>query len=102
MWSELTDSFYLLTAAVPVTTISKNLRQEIQDVDTTGPSTAVCQRILGDMTQRLRFLQELPQSEKVLSLLDRFINEKIEKIRTKLDQYIQLTEFYTNACQHEC
>ena len=86
---------YPLTAVVSVTTISRNFRLETQDVNTSGPSMAVCQRILGDMIQRLR-------SEQVLSLLNRFINEKIEKIRTKLDQYIQLTDLYSNASQHEC
>ena len=93
---------YLLTVVVLITTISHNLGLEIQDVNTTGPSVAVCQRIIGDMIQRVGFLQELPQSERVPSLLNRFINEKIEKIQTKLDQYIQLTDFMTNACQHEC
>ena len=44
---------YLLTAVVPITTISHNLGLEIQDVDTTGPSVAVCQRIVGDMIQRV-------------------------------------------------
>ena len=33
---------YLLTAVVPITTISHNLGLEIQDVDTTSPSVAVC------------------------------------------------------------
>ena len=93
---------YLLTAVVPITTISCNLGLERQDVNTTGPSIAVCQRILGDMIQRFGFLQELSQTERVFSLLNRFINEKVEKIRTKLDQYLQLTDFNTNACQHEC
>ena len=40
---------YLLTAVVPITTISHNLGLEIQDVNTTGPSVAVCQRIIGNM-----------------------------------------------------
>ena len=33
---------YILTTVVPITTISCNLGLEIQDVDTTGPSMAVC------------------------------------------------------------
>ena len=93
---------YFLTAVVPITTISCNLKLESQDINTTGPCVVVCQRILGAMIQRVGFLQELPQTERVFSLLNRFINEKIEKIRTKLDQYLQITDFNTNACQHEC
>ena len=93
---------YLLTAIVPITTISHNLGLERRDVNTTGQNSVVCQRILGDMLQRVGFLQELPWTERVISLLNRFINEKIEKIQTKLDQYLQLTDFNTNVCQHEC
>ena len=70
---------FLLTAVVPITTISHNLGLERQDIDTTGQNV-VCQRILGDMIQRVGFLQELPWTERVISLLNRFINKKIEKI----------------------
>ena len=93
---------YLLTAVVPITIISHNLGLEIRNVNTTGPSVAVCQSIIGKMIQRVQFLQELPRSQGVLSLLNRFINEKVEKIQTKLDQYMQLTDYYNKACQHEC
>ena len=51
---------YLLTAVVHITTISRNLGIEIQDLNTTGPSVAVCQRIVGDMIERVQFLQQLP------------------------------------------
>ena len=54
---------YLLTTVVPITTISHNLGLERQDVDTTGQNVVVCQRILGDMIQRVGFLQELQQTE---------------------------------------
>ena len=70
---------YLLTAVVPITTISHILGIERQDIDTTGANIVVCQRILGDMIQRVGFLQELPRTVRVVSLLKRFINEKIEK-----------------------
>ena len=70
---------YLLTAVVPIITISHNLGLERQDIDTTGQNIVVCQRILGDMIQRVGFLQELPWTERVVSLLNKFINKKIEK-----------------------
>ena len=78
---------YLLTAVIPIKTISHNLGLEIQNVDTIDPSVAVCQRIVGEMIQRVQFLQELPQSQRVLSLLNRFINEKIEKIQSWISMY---------------
>ena len=46
---------YLLTTVVPITTISPYLGPEIQNVDTTGLSVAVCQRIIGEMIQRVDF-----------------------------------------------
>ena len=35
-------------------------------------------------------------------LLNRFINEKLDKIQSKLDAYLNMTDFYTAACQDEC
>ena len=58
---------YLLTAVVPVTTISHGLRLEPdQDVNTTGTS----QRILTDIIKNLKLMQDLPKSERVLGLLN--------------------------------
>ena len=51
---------YLLTAMVPVMTISHSLQLEPdQDIDTTGTSSAVCQRILTDIIKNVKFLQDL-------------------------------------------
>ena len=53
---------YLLTAVVPVTTISTSLGLEHdQHVDTTGTSSTVCQRILADI-KKVKFLQHVPKS----------------------------------------
>ena len=58
---------YLLTAVVPVTTISHGLGLEPdQDVNTTGTS----QRILTDIIKNLKFMQDLPKSKRVLGLLN--------------------------------
>ena len=57
---------YLLTAMVPVMTISHGLGLEPdQDVDTTGTSSAVCQRILTDIIKKVKFLQDLPKSQSI-------------------------------------
>ena len=94
---------YLLTAVVPVTTISTGLGLEYdQHVDTTGTSSAVSQRILADIIKKVKFLQHLPKSNRVLELLNRFITEKLDKIRSKLEAYLNMTDFYTTAYQHEC
>ena len=94
---------YLLTAVVPVTTISASLGLEHdKHVDTTGTSSAVCQRILADIIEKVKFLQHLPKSHRVLELLNRFISEKLDKIWSKLDAYLNMTDFYTAACQDEC
>ena len=72
---------YLLTAVVPVTTLSNGLSLEPdQHVDTTGTSSAVCQRILTDIIQKVKFLQDLPKSQRVLALLNQFITEKLDNI----------------------
>ena len=62
---------YLLTAAVPLTTISCGLCLEPDEhVDTTGISSAVCQGILTDIIKKVQFLQDLPKSQRVLALLN--------------------------------
>ena len=62
---------YLLNAVVPVMTISCGLGLEPdQDVDTTGTSSTVCQRILTDIIKKVKFLQDLPKSQRVLTLLN--------------------------------
>ena len=95
--------FFLLTAVVPFTTISSGLGLEHdQHVDTTGTSSAVSQRILADIIEKVKFLQHLPKSHRVLELLNRFITEKLDKIRSKLEAYLNVTDSYTTACQHEC
>ena len=94
---------YLLTAVVPLTTISCGLGLEPdQHVDTTGTSSAVCQGILTDIIKKVQFLQDLPKSQRVLALLNRFINEKLDKIWSKREGYLQMTDNYSTACQHEC
>ena len=71
---------YLLTAVVPFTTVSSGLGLEHdQHVDTTGTSLAVSQRILADIIEKVKFLQHLPKSHRVLELLNRFITEKLDK-----------------------
>ena len=94
---------YLLTAVVPVTTISTSLGLEHdQHVDTTCTRSVVCQRILADIIEKVKFLQHLPKSHRVFELLNRFINEKLDKIQSKLDAYLNMTDFYTAVCQDEC
>ena len=93
---------YLLTAIVPVTTISCGLGLEDQHVDTTGTSSAVCQGILTDIIKKVQFLQDLPKSQRVLALLNRLITEKLDKIQSKLEGYLQMTDNYSTACQHKC
>ena len=62
---------HLLTAMVPVTTISHGVGLEPdQDVNTTGTSSAVCQRILTDIIKNVKFMQDLPKSKRVLGLLN--------------------------------
>ena len=62
---------YLLTAVVPVMTLSSDLSLEPdQHVDTTGTSSAVCQRILTDIIQKVKFLQYLLKSQRVLAFLN--------------------------------
>ena len=94
---------YLLTAVVPVTTISHGLGLEPdQYVNTTGTSSAVCPRILTDIIKKFQFMQGLPKLQRVLALLNQFITEKLDKIRSKLEGYLQMTDYYSSACQHEC
>ena len=94
---------YLLTAAVPITTISHGLGLEAeQHVATTGTSSEVCKRILMDMIRKVQFLKYLPKCHRVLELLNRFISEKLHKIGSKLEVYLQKTDFYTTAFQYEC
>ena len=91
---------YLLTAVVPVTTIYRGLGLEPdQHVDTTSTSSAVCQRILTDIIKKVQFLQDLPKSQRVLALLNRFITEKLDKIWSKLKGYLQMTDYYSTACR---
>ena len=93
---------YLLMAVVPVTTISTSLGLEHdQHVDTTGTSLVVCQRILADIIKKVKYLQHLPKSHRVLELLNRFINEKLDKIWSKLNAYLNMTDFYTAVCQDQ-
>ena len=88
---------------VPFTTISSGLGLEHdQHVDTTGTSSAVSQRILADIIKKVKFLQHLPKSHRVLELLNRFITEKLDKIQSKPEAYLNMTDFYTTACQHKC
>ena len=94
---------YLLTAAVPITMISHGLRLEPeQHVDTMGTSSEVCKGILMDIILKVQFLKYLPKFHRVLQLLNRFISEKLHKIGSKLEAYLQMTDFYTTACQYEC
>ena len=94
---------YLLTAVVPVMTLSSGLGLEPdQHVDTIGTSSAVCQRILTDIIQKVKFLQDLLKSQRVLALLNRFITEKLDNIQSKLEGYLQMTDYYSTACQYEC
>ena len=94
---------YLLTAVVPVATLSSGLTLEPdQHVDTTGTNSAVCQGTLTDIIQKVKFLQELPKSQRVLALLNQFITEKLDKIWSKLKGYLQMTDYYSTACQYEC
>ena len=94
---------YLLTAIILVTTISCGLSLEPdQHVDTTGTSSAVCQGTFTDVIKKVQFLQDLPKSQRVLALLNRFITEKLDKIWRKLEGYPQMTDYYSTACQHEC
>ena len=67
---------YLLITLVPITTLSHNLGLKRQDVYTTGASIVVCEGTLGDMIQMVGFLHELEWTDRVISLLNRFINEK--------------------------
>ena len=94
---------YLLTATVPITTISHGLGLEAeQHVATMGTSSEVCKRILMDMIRKVQFLKYLPKCHRVLELLNRFISEKLHKIESKLEAYLQKTDFYTTAFQYEC
>ena len=94
---------YLLTAAVPITTISHGLGLEAeQHVATMGTSSEVCKRILMDIIRKVQFLKYLPKCHRVLQLLNQFISEKQHKIGSKLEAYLQTTDFYTTAFQYEC
>ena len=93
---------YLLTAAVPITTISHGLGLEAEHVATMGTSSEVCKRILMDMIRKVQFLKYLPKCHRVLELLNQFISEKLHKIGSKLEAYLQKTDFYTTAFQYEC
>ena len=94
---------YLLSAVVPLTTISHGLSLEPdQHVDTTGTSSAVCQGILTDIIKKVQLLQDLPKLQRVLALLNQFITEKLDKIQSKVEGYLQMTDYYSTACQHEC
>ena len=94
---------YLLGAVVPLTTISHGLSLEPdQHVDTTGTSSAVCQGILTDIIKKVQLLQDLPKLQRVLALLNQFITEKLDKIQSKVEGYLQMTDYYSTACQHEC
>ena len=56
---------YLLTAMVPITTISRGLGLEPdQHVDTTGTSSEVCKGILMDIIKKVQFLKQLPKSQR--------------------------------------
>ena len=94
---------YLLTATVPLTTISCGLGLEPdQHVDIMGTSFEVCKGILMDIIKKVQFLKHLPKLQRVLHLLNRFITEKLGKIWSKLEAYLQMTDYYTTACQYEC
>ena len=94
---------YLLTAAVPITTISHGLGLEAElHIATTGTSSEVCKRILMDIIRKVQFLKYLPKCHRVLQLLNRFISKKLHKIGSKLEAYLQMTDFYTTAFQYEC
>ena len=81
---------YLLSAVVPVTTISKSLGLEQEDQEfTTGMTDAVCYRIIENMIRKIKFLQELPKSDHVVYLLNRKhqpikVNGRLQKILTFL------------------
>ena len=61
---------YLLSAMVPITTISCGLGWEPdQHVDMTGTSSEVCKGILMDIIKRFQFLKQLPKLQRVLELL---------------------------------
>ena len=93
---------YLLTVAVPIT-ISHGLGLEAeQHVTTTGTSSEVCKRILMDIIRKVQFLKYLPKCHRVLELLNRFISEKLHKVGSKLEAYLQMTDFYTTVFQYEC
>ena len=88
---------YLLTAVVPFTTISHGLGLEPdQHVNTTSTSSAVCQGILTDI------IKKVPISARSTTLLNQFITEKLDKIWSKLEGYLQMTDYNSTACQHEC
>ena len=58
--------FFLLTAVVPFITISSSLGLEHdQHVDTAGTSSAVSQRILADIIEKVKLLQHLPKSQSI-------------------------------------
>ena len=93
----------LLTATVPIITISHGLGLEAeQHVATTGTSSEVCKRILMDIIRKVQFLKYLPKCHRVLQLLNQFISEKLHQIGSKLEAYLQMTDFYTTAFQYEC
>ena len=55
-----------------------------------------------DIIKKVQFLKQLPKSQRVLELLNRFITEKVDKIQSKLEAYFQMTDFFTTAFQYEC
>ena len=85
---------YLISAAVPISTIVQNLafvQHEAVNVDLPTVEET-CQKILEDIRLKIEYLKYRKMNQKVTDILCRVV---VKKIKPKLNKYIDVTDIHS-------
>ena len=83
---------YLLSAAVPITTICNALRFKLSgEIQMDEPVEEVCQLILENIRIKIEYLKSRYKNDYVSNLMHEIV---MKKINPKLKKYITLTDFH--------
>ena len=89
---------------MPITTVATSLGYTQADPDFSTDSTDnKCHKILTNMIHKIEFIQSLDRKDdfRLLALLHRFMNQKLQKIKHNLLSYHYRTDLY-NQIDYDC
>ena len=84
---------YLISALVPISTVSKALRfVDSRQLDTNGQSIEeICRNLLENMLFKIKYLKNMNKNQYVIKILCQIV---VEKINEKLKQYVSVPDFH--------